>query len=56
MEGKNIFFGILKDGKVVEFNDENAFNDASNNPLNIYLLRGDWKRTTEKNFTKSEQL
>lgn len=50
MEGKNIFFGILKDGKVVEFNDENAFNDASNNPLNIYLLRGDWKRTTEKNF------
>lgn len=50
MEKKNIFFGILISGEVIEFNDKSAFDDALKDPSNIYLLRGDWKRNTEKNF------
>lgn len=47
MGKKNIFFGILKNGEVIEFNDESAFNDALKDPLNIYLLRGDFLRFTK---------
>ena len=50
MEKKNIFFGILISGEVIEFKDKSAFDDALKHPSYIYLLRGDWKRNTEKNF------
>lgn len=50
MENKSIYFGILKNGEVVELDNINVFNDALKDTLYVYLLRGDWKRNTEKNF------
>ena len=47
MDNKIIFFyGILHNGKVIELNSDNAFN----NPSIVYLIRGDLRRKTPKGF------
>lgn len=46
-QNKKFYYGILKDGDVVEFNSDNAFYNKNIN----YLIKGDFIRKTHKGFS-----